>query len=40
MLRSNSPQFKRKCVELVISHGYKHKDGAAAMAVGLSSIQR
>ena len=26
--------------ELVIVHGYKHNDAAAAMDVGLSSIQR
>lgn len=33
-------EFKRECAELVIVHGYKHKDAAAAMNVGLSSIQR
>lgn len=33
-------EFKRECAELVIIHGYKHKDAAAAMSVGLSSIQR
>ena len=33
-------EFKRECAELVIIHGYKHKDAAAAMNVGLSSIQR
>ena len=32
-------EFKRECAELVIIHGYKHKDAAAAMSVGLSSIQ-
>ena len=35
-----SIEFKRECAELVIVHGYKHKDAAAAMDVGLSSIQR
>lgn len=35
-----SVEFKRECAELVIVHGYKHKDAAAAMDVGLSSIQR
>jgi len=35
-----SAEFKRECAELVIVHGYKHKDAAAAMNVGLSSIQR
>jgi transposase len=33
-------EFKRECAELVIIHGYKHKDAAEAMSVGLSSIQR
>ena len=33
-------EFKRECAELVIIHGYKHKDAAAEMSVGLSSIQR
>lgn len=33
-------EFKRECAELVIIHGYKHKDAAAAMSVELSSIQR
>ena len=33
-------EFKRECTELVIIYGYKHKDAAAAMNVGLSSIQR
>ena len=33
-------EFKRECAELVIIHGYKHKDVAATMSVGLSSIQR
>ncbi|MDT0602533.1 hypothetical protein [Thalassotalea castellviae] len=35
-----STEFKHECAELVIVHGYKHKDAAAAMDVGLSSIQR
>lgn len=35
-----SAEFKRECAELVIVHGYKHKDAAAAMDVALSSIQR
>ncbi|PAJ72521.1 hypothetical protein CJF42_20735 [Pseudoalteromonas sp. NBT06-2] len=35
-----STEFKRECAELVIVHGYKHKDAAVVMAVGLSSIQR
>lgn len=35
-----SAEYKRECAELVIVHGYKHKDAAAAMNVGLSSIQR
>lgn len=29
-------EFKSECTELVIIHGYKHKDAAAAMSVGLS----
>ncbi|UNH26926.1 transposase [Moellerella wisconsensis] len=33
-------EFKRECAELIIIHGYKHKDAAQAMSVGLSSIQR
>lgn len=33
-------EYKRECAGLVIVHGYKHKDAAAAMNVGLSSIQR
>jgi transposase len=33
-------EYKREYAELVIVHGYKHKDAAAAMDVGLSSIQR
>jgi len=33
-------EFKRECAELVIIYGYKYKDAAAAMNVGLSSIQR
>jgi len=35
-----SSEYKRECAELVVVHGYKHKDAAAAMDVGLSSIQR
>ncbi len=35
-----SAEFKRECAELVIVHGYKHKDAAAAMDVALSSIRR
>ena len=35
-----SAEFKRECAELVIIHGYKHKDAAAAVGVALSSIQR
>ena len=35
-----SAEFKLECAELVIVHGYKHKDTAVAMGVGLSSIQR
>lgn len=35
-----SAEYKRDCAELIIVHGYKHKDAAAAMNVGLSSIQR
>jgi len=35
-----SAEFKRECAELVIVHGYKHKDAAVAMGAGLSSIQR
>lgn len=34
-----SSEYKRECAELVIVHGYKHKDAAAVMDVGLSSIQ-
>ncbi|GLX79747.1 hypothetical protein tinsulaeT_30870 [Thalassotalea insulae] len=33
-------EFKRECAALVVIHDYKHKDAAAAMDVGLSSIQR
>ena len=40
MPRRITPEFKRECAELVITHGYSHKDAAAAMNVGLSSIQR
>ncbi len=36
MTRKLSSEFKRECADLVIVHGYKHKD---AMGVGLSSIQ-
>ena len=35
-----STEFKCECAELVIALGYKHKDVAAAMDVGLSSIKR
>lgn len=40
MPRPISTEFKRECVELILVHGYKHKDAAKAMGVGLSSIQR
>ncbi|CAG9000612.1 MAG: hypothetical protein CENE_02612 [Candidatus Celerinatantimonas neptuna] len=40
MPRPVSAEFKRECVELVLVHGYKHKDAAKAMGFGLSSIQR
>lgn len=40
MTRKLSTEFKRECADLVIVHGYKHKDAADAMGVGLSSIQR
>ncbi|HCE4594963.1 TPA: transposase [Vibrio parahaemolyticus] len=40
MPRKITPEFKRECAELVITHGYSHKDAAAAMNIGLSSIQR
>ncbi|MDV7105384.1 transposase [Vibrio sp. TH_r3] len=40
MVRKVTPEFKRECAELVIIHGYKHKDAAQAMSVGVSSIQR
>lgn len=40
MVRKVTPEFKRECAELIIIHGYKHKDAAQAMSVGLSSIQR
>ncbi|MDP2546110.1 hypothetical protein Q8W13_22885 [Photobacterium damselae subsp. piscicida] len=40
MPRRITPEFKRECAELVITLGYSHKDAAAAMNVGLSSIQR
>lgn len=33
-------EFKRECAELFIIHGYKNKDSAAEMNIGLSSIQR
>ncbi len=35
-----SAEFKRECAELVVVHGYQHKDAAVAMDVSLSSIQR
>jgi len=34
-----SPEYKRECADLMIVHGYKHKDAAAAMNASLSSIQ-
>lgn len=40
MPRKITPEFKRQCAELVITHGNSHKNAAAAMNVGLSSIQR
>lgn len=40
MVRKVTPEFKQECAELIIIHGYKHKDAAQAMSVGLSSIQR
>ncbi|HBR4991639.1 TPA: helix-turn-helix domain-containing protein, partial [Klebsiella pneumoniae] len=40
MTRKLSTEFKREFADLVIVHGYKHKDAADAMGVGLSSIQR
>jgi len=40
MPRRVTPEFKRECAELVLVHGYKHKEAAEAMDVGLSSIQR
>ncbi|NLS14195.1 transposase [Vibrio sp. SM6] len=40
MPRKITSEFKRECTELVITHGNSHKDAAAAMNVGLSSIQR
>ncbi|HIF9093384.1 TPA: transposase [Photobacterium damselae] len=40
MPRRITPEFKRECAELVITLGYSYKDAAAAMNVGLSSIQR
>lgn len=40
MVRKVTPEFKRECAELIIIHGYKHKDAAQAMSVGLPSIQR
>lgn len=39
MPRKITPEFKRECAELVITHGNSHKEAAAAMNVGLSSIQ-
>ncbi|GHE87934.1 hypothetical protein GCM10011501_16870 [Thalassotalea profundi] len=35
-----SAEFKRECAELVVNHGYKHRDAAKAMDVSLSSMQR
>lgn len=40
MPRRITPEFKRECAELIITHSYSHKDAAAAMNVDLSSIQR
>ena len=40
MPRRVTPDFKRECAELVLVHGYKHKDAAEAMGVGSSLIQR
>lgn len=33
MTRKLSTEFKRECADLVIVHGYKHKDAAEAMAL-------
>lgn len=38
--RSFTPEFKKECAELVIKHGYKVKQAAEAMNVGLSTMQR
>ncbi|HIF9399535.1 TPA: hypothetical protein ACX6RT_003487 [Photobacterium damselae] len=35
MSRKITLAFKRECTELVITHGYSHKDAAAAMNLGL-----
>lgn len=40
MQKRVTAEFKRECAELVIIHGYKQKDAAVAMSVGLSSIHR
>ncbi|KPD01870.1 transposase [Moellerella wisconsensis] len=40
MVRKVTPEFKRECAELIIIHGYKHKDETQAMSVALFSIQR
>lgn len=40
MPRRLTSEFKRECADLVLIHGYKHKEAAEAMGVGLSSIQR
>ena len=40
MARKITAEFKHKCVDLVLIHGYRYKDAADAMGVGLSSIQR
>lgn len=38
MVRKVTPEFKRECAELIIIHGYKHKDETQAMSVALFSI--
>ncbi|HIF9408610.1 TPA: hypothetical protein ACX6R8_000446 [Photobacterium damselae] len=38
MPRRITPEFKRECADLVITHGYSHKDASAAMNVGLASV--
>lgn len=40
MARKITAEFKRECVDLILIHGYRYKDAADAMGVGLSSIQR